>query len=134
MSQIALLSGSGLAGNAAATLISTVIGDSNTQPYALMIVFDVTFVGGTTPTLQLILEAVDPVSGKFVQWGTAFTAVNANGTFTYVVALGVGAASGGVTATVNLPVPTFFRVRTVAGGTIGTVSFTATGFIIPLNN
>jgi hypothetical protein len=131
-----MLSVAGAASNLAATVNSNLQGSADSMPNAIMIVFDVTFVGGTAPTLQLIFEAYDPVSNKFIAWGTAgFTALSATGTAVYIIALSSGmTVAGGITTAINLPVPPIWRVRTVAGGTIGTVSFTAAAFIIPTLN
>src|SRR5687767_5849338 len=81
-------------------------GDPITQ--ALVIVFDVTQLAGTVPTLQLIVELRDDISGKYASFGT-FTAINAVGTYSYVIGKGVGAAADGVTATRGFPPPGSYR-------------------------
>jgi hypothetical protein len=83
---------------------------------ALVLVFDVTGLAGSAPSLQLIVELKDQASGKYVSSGT-FTAVTAVGTYTYAIGQGIGAASDGYTATKNLPAPGSYRVRVVGGGT-----------------
>jgi hypothetical protein len=119
--------------NAAATVVSPIQGDAQSLPFSMIIFFNVSGLAGTSPTLQVILEAFDDASQNFVQWGTAFTAVAANGMQCYVVgSTGVGAAVGGVTATVNLPVPNKWRIRTVAGGTITNVVFTLSVYTVPI--
>src|SRR5438552_14880984 len=118
MSQSKILSVVGANSIGAATLTSTDQGDaqSDRPAGALILVFDVTALTGTGPTLQLILELKDPVSGKYISFGS-FTAVTATGTFTYAVGLGIGAAGDGITATKSYAVPDTWRVRVVGGGT-----------------
>ena len=132
MSALPLLNVAGAASNAAAAVASATQGDGNANPCALYLVFDVTLAGGASPTLQLVLEAFDPASQKFIAWGNAgFTALGGTGgTAVYVIALSTTMTTGGgVTAVVNLPVPALWRVRTVAGGTIGTASFTVAAYV-----
>lgn len=82
----------------------------------LYLILDVTGLVGTSPSLQLIVEMKDSISGKYISIGT-FVAVTATGTYTYAIGLGVGAASDGITATKAFPVPDMFRARVVGGGT-----------------
>lgn len=110
-------------------------GDGNSMPFALIFFMNITTLTGTSPTIQLVLEAFDDLSQTFVQWGTVFVAAAATGMFCYVVgSTGVGAAAGGVTATVNLPVPSKWRARIVPGGTITAASFTVSAYTVPLTN
>jgi hypothetical protein len=97
--------------------------ETNTQ--GLILVLDVTALAGTgTPSLQVVLELKDDVSGKYISFGT-FTAVTATGTYTYVIGLGVGAAADGITATKNYPPPSRWRARVVGGGsTITNATYT----------
>ena len=126
MSQTKLLSVVGATSIGAATLTSTDQGDAQSDRPAgsLVLVFDVTALAGTAPSVQLIVELKDPVSGKYISFGT-FTAVTTTGTFTYAIGLGVGAAADGITATKNYPPPDTWRVRVVGGGTaITSASYT----------
>ena len=118
MSQCKVLSVAGAGSIGAATVTSADQGDERSDRPAgsLLLVFDVTALAGTAPSLQAILELKDPVSGKYISFGT-FTAVTATGTYTYVIGLGVGAAADGITTTKNFPPPDTWRVRVVGGGT-----------------
>jgi hypothetical protein len=134
MARVDLLNISGAASNAAAQVSSDTQGSAGGTAglaWSVALTFDVTALAGTAPTIQLLLEAFDPLSGKFVQWGTAFAAISAVSTAVYLVALGVAAPSGGITATLSLPIPGMWRVRTVAGGTITSASFTCSAQIMP---
>jgi hypothetical protein len=95
---------------------SSEVQDRDRLSQALAIILDVTGLAGTSPSLQLIVELFDSVSGKFVSLGT-FVAITAVGTYTYLVGLGIGAASDGVTAVKAFPPPDAYRVRVVGGGT-----------------
>jgi hypothetical protein len=92
--------------------------DQIAEPSArsLVLVFDVTGLTGTAPTLQCIVEAKDQASGKYISFGN-FTAISAVGTYTYVIGLGVAAAGDGITATKSYPAPSSYRVRVVGAGT-----------------
>jgi len=126
---VPLLSVVNAASAAAATKTSEEVGGEYSPARALVLVLDVTSLTGTTPTLQLVVELVDTVSGKFVSFGT-FTAVSTVATFTYVIALDTGAAADGITATKAYPVPLRWRARIVGGGTITDADYTLSAHII----
>jgi hypothetical protein len=116
----------------AAVQASAIQGDTNSMPFSLSLVFDVTALTGTS--LQVQLQMFDVASGKFINYGAAFAAVVAPGTATYIVGpTGIGAAAGGITATVNLPAPQLWRaIVTPVAAT--NASFTLSACTLPLNN
>jgi hypothetical protein len=125
-----LLSVLNAASIAAATQTSEIHDSTYSPSRALVLVFDVTSLTGTAPTLQCILELVDELSGKFVSFGS-FTAVSAAGTYTYVIGLDTGAAADGITVTKSYPVPPKWRVRVAGGGTaITDADYTVAAHII----
>lgn len=115
------------AASIAAVNAAGVTGDQAGEPNArgMYFILDVTSLTGTgTPSLQLIVELKDSISGKYVSIGT-FTAVTAPGTYTYGIGLGIAAAADGVTAVRGFPVPDSYRARVVGGGsTITDADFT----------
>ncbi len=113
----------GAASIALATQASADVTDGDGE--SLVLVLDVTTLTGTgTPSLQLILEMLDDVSGKYISFGT-FVAVTATGTYTYAVGLGIAAAGDGITAVRGFPPPDRWRARVVAGGaTITNATYT----------
>jgi len=122
MSERSLLNVTGATSIALATKNSADIVDGDGE--SILLVFDVTALVGTAPSLQLIFEMLDDISGKYVSMGT-FVAVTATGTYLYAIGLGVAVAGDGVTAVRGFPPPDRWRVRVVGGGTaITSASYT----------
>ena len=81
----------------------------NPSGSAIIVTFDVT-VDPAAASVVLVIQGKDTISGKYYDMLRA-TAVAAVGTTAYIVGLGVGAASEGITKVVAYPVPRVFRVR-----------------------
>lgn len=129
--QVQLLAASGI-NPGSQTFNSPQQGDANSMPFALVLVFDVTAFTGTNAQVQL--QFLDTVSGKWINWGAAFTAITATGTYVYVIgSTGIGAAAGGITATLNFPVPPIFRAQVITT-TVTNLSYTLSATTTPLIN
>ena len=102
---------------ALATVASQDTGISLQMVPGLTIVFDVTALTGTAPTLTLSVEGKDPISGKYYKIIADPSALAAAGTQVIQIAPGIAAAAAGVTAVSGLLAPPLFRVRVTGGGT-----------------
>lgn len=91
----------------------------NDEASAAAVVVDITAISGTTPTLTVIVEALDAASGKYVTLIQS-TALAAVGTTLLRVGPGLTAAAN---LTVNGIVPRLFRVRYTIAGTAPSVTF-----------
>lgn len=110
---------------ALATLSSVDQGIPSQLVSGLTVVFDVTVLTGTAPTLQLSIEGKDPISGKYYKLIVDPAALAAAGTQVIQIAPGIAAAAAGVTHVSGLLVPPLFRVRVTGAGTaITDASFT----------
>src|SRR5689334_18301024 len=92
----------------------------NAGAAGLKVVVDITALGGTSPTLTVIIEGKDTASGKYFTILSS-TALAAVATTVLTVYPGV-AASANVAA--NDVLPRTWRVRTVIGGTTPAVTAT----------
>lgn len=119
----------GPAGNAASVALVTlaasgVSGNSadqvNINKDGVLLVVDITALGGTVPTLTVIVEAKDAASGKYVALLTS-AALAAVATTKLVVYPGVAAAAN---LSASDCLPRDWRVRYVIGGTTPTVTAT----------
>src|SRR5437016_4765844 len=101
MAQIQLFSGQVTGANLGSAAIDSVIqGDTNSMPFALMLVVDITAFTGTSLLPAFLF--VDPVTGKKILYNAAFGLLSGVGTSLYLLGSpGIGAAAGGVTAAVN---------------------------------
>lgn len=107
-------------------------GSDNAMPFAVFLTLDITALTGTSVALQV--QMLDPVSGKWINYGAAFTAVTSTGTSVYVVgSTGIGAAAGGVTGVLNYPAPPQWRVQ-LTFVAVTNVTYTLSGQVLALNN
>lgn len=86
----------------------------NYNSKGILVVFDVTVVP-TIDTVQLILQAKDPASGKYIDLFVDATQV-AVVTRSVIIRPGTGAAADGIDATRDYSVPRTFRIRIVHVG------------------
>src|SRR5258706_2048792 len=128
MGQVQLFLGQLTTANLGSTSIdSTTQGDANSMPFALSLVIDITALTGTSIAVQPLL--IDPVSGKKLLYGAAFTALVAPSTKAYLIgSTGLGAAAGDVAGA-----PDFPGARPWAGPPLpgAGARHTATGAVLP---
>ncbi len=118
-------------GNVVGTLLSsaartaTVLGAllGNPMGKGIKIFINVTAVSGTTPTLAIRLNGVDPVTGATYVVNT-FANIVATGEYIYVVYPAALTAQGGITTALAGLLPNVWSIDSVIGGT--TPSFTYT--------
>jgi hypothetical protein len=93
----------------------------NPSGKGIYIFVNVTAASGTTPTLAIRLNGVDPVTGATYIIQT-FTAITAAGEYVYLVYPAAVTAQGGITAVLVGLLPQTWSIDAVIGGT--TPSFT----------
>lgn len=91
----------------------------------MAVVIDITAITGTTPSLTVVLEGKDPVSGKYFTILSS-AALNSVGTTVLRVFPGATAAAN---LTVNDRLPKTFRVRATIAGTTPSVTATIGGIL-----
>lgn len=95
-------------------------GDMDHNKVGIMLFLSITAASGTTPTLDVKLQAKDPTSGTYIDVpGAAFAQKTAAGTDSLVIYPGVAATANRSVSTV---LPNLWRLVWTIGGT--TPSFT----------
>lgn len=100
----------------------------NLNVRGVLITLDVTAVL-TTPTATLSVQGKDPASGKYENLLTA-SGVTAQGTHSYLVYPGVGAASADVTKVAGFVLPNTWRVS-VAHSDTDPITYTVGAMLLP---
>lgn len=105
----------------AATAVSDVTTNTtNANARGVMVVIDITAITGTTPTLTVVVQGFDPLSGKYFTL-LASAALNAVATTLLTIYPGA-AATANVSA--NLPLPKTWRISWTIAGTTPAVTAT----------
>lgn len=95
----------------------------------IMVFLDITAKAGTLPTLDVKLQAKDPVSGQYVDIpGAAFAQKTDVGTDTLLAYPGVAETAN---REVSTCLPSSFRAVATIGGTSPSFTFTLTGVLLP---
>lgn len=98
----------------------------NVKGRGLKVVVSITAISGTTPTLTVTLQGVDPTSGAQYTL-LASAALNANGTTVLTVYPGLTASANAVA---NDVLPAVWSVKAVIGGTGPSVTGTISASVI----
>ena len=100
---------------------------TNYNGRGVIVSVNVTAVSGTSPTLTIAIQGIDPVSGATYAILTASTAISATGIYTYCVYPG---ASGGFTQIVSAPLPRQWQVAYTIGGTTPSFTFSVGAAVV----
>ena len=114
----------------AATTTQTSADQTNYNARGVYVVVKVTTLTGTTPTLTPSIQGKGPVAGSYFALHAAFTAINATGTFIYLIYPSAPTAAGGVTGSGGFPLPRTWNVVMTAGGTITNATYTVEAIYI----
>ena len=114
--------------SAARTATANSADQTNYNHRGMRLTLDITASGGTTPTLDVKIQAKDSVSGKYVDIaGAAFTQKTGTGTDELVVYPGVAETAN---ESVSDVIPRTWRAVATIGGTTPTFTFTLAAALI----
>lgn len=120
-------------GNADAIVVMSVSSGTSTQTSqnqtnlfyrGAYIIVNVTTLTGTAPTLTPKIQGVDPISGAVFTLLLAGAAINATGTFVYLIYPNAAAAAQGVTASAGFALPKTWNILLTTGGTVTVEAYT----------
>lgn len=97
-------------------------GDFTVPGRGMTLFLDISAASGTTPTLDVKVQAKDPVSGEYVDWpSAAFAQKTATGTDTLTIYPGITASANRAVSSI---LPNIWRVVYTIGGTTPSFTFT----------
>lgn len=114
----------------AVTSTQTSADQTNYNWRGVLVIVNVTTLTGTSPTLTPTIRGKGPAASVYFNLLLASSAINATGTFVYLVYPGAGVASAGVTQVASFPLPRTWDLVMTAGGTITNATYTAEASLI----